>query len=111
MTIGERIKKMRENNDLYQEDLAKKIGVSRQTIASWEQDRTVPNIDKTNRMAEVFKCDIKEITGEDMDIRSRANNNKEFTLLENFRKADKMTQQMVMRLLLYSNFFEDNNYD
>jgi len=43
MTIGERIRSLRKQNNLLQEELGKKIGVARQTVASWESDRTLRN--------------------------------------------------------------------
>ena len=38
MTVGNRIKKSRENADLSQVELAKKIGVSKQTLYKYEND-------------------------------------------------------------------------
>ena len=104
MTIGERIRTLRKDNDLFQEDLAKKIGVSRQAVASWEADRTLPSVKNAYAMAEVFNCDINDITGEDMQDRRKVHGDEEFLLLENYRKADKETQRMVMRMLKYSKY-------
>ena len=103
MTIGERIKTLRKSNDMTQEDLAKKIDVSRQAVASWEADRTLPSVKNAYAMADVFDCDINDIAGEDMQERRKVRNDEEFLLLENFRKADKETQRMVLRMLKYSN--------
>ena len=102
MTIGERIKNLRKQNNLLQEELGKKIGVARQTIASWESDRTLPNVEYTNRMASVFDCDITAITGTDMQHRLETHDSEEFLLLENYRKADPETRKMVMRILKYA---------
>ena len=104
MTIGQRIRFLRKENGLYQEELAKKIGVSRQAIASWELDRTLPSMKNAYAMAEVFKCDIGEISGADIKVRMEANNEEEFLLLENYRKADRETQKMVLRILKYSKY-------
>lgn len=104
MTIGERIRILRKDNDLFQEDLAKKIGVSRQAVASWEADRTLPSVKNAYAMADVFGCDINDIAGEDMQERRKVHNDEEFLLLENYRKADKETQRMVMRMLKYSKY-------
>lgn len=106
MTIGERIKYLREQNGLYQEELAKKIGVSRQAVSAWELDRTLPTIGNAIAMAKVFGCDLNDISGEDMGKRMQTNNDQEFIFLENFRKADSETKKMVMRLLTYSKLAE-----
>jgi len=102
MTIGERIKTLRKYNDLFQEDLAKKIGVSRQAVASWEADRTLPSVKNAYAMADVFGCDINDITGDDMKERRKVHGDDEFILLENYRKADKETQRMVLHMLKYA---------
>lgn len=104
MTIGQRIRLLRKQNNLLQEELGKKIGVARQTVASWEADRTLPNMKAASKMAEVFDCDITDISGADMKERMKTHNDDEFLLLENYRKADKETQRMVMRMLKYSKF-------
>lgn len=104
MTIGQRIRNLRKQNNLLQEELGKKIGVARQTIASWESDRTLPNMNYANKMADVFGCDITEISGLDMVHRMEAHNDEEFLLLENYRKADRETQKMVLRILKYSKY-------
>lgn len=42
--ISEKLRSFRLENGLNQERLAEKIGVSRQTISNWENDRRVPDI-------------------------------------------------------------------
>lgn len=46
MHIAERIKVLRKSKGLSQEELAERIGVSRQAISKWESGRTVPDPDK-----------------------------------------------------------------
>ena len=106
MTIGETIKMLRKENGLFQEELAKRIGVARQTVASWEMDRTIPNMEAAAAMADVFNCNVDILSGKDMRKRMQANNEQEFLLLENFRKADAETKKMVMRILTYSKIME-----
>ena len=43
MTVGERIKALRVDKHISQEELADLINVSRQTISKWEQDSVVPD--------------------------------------------------------------------
>jgi len=40
--LGERIKKWRLEQGLFQVDLAKKVGVSEMTIVNWEKGKTKP---------------------------------------------------------------------
>ena len=55
------IKVQRAIHDLTQEDLAKKIGVSRQTINSIEKNRYVPSAVLAIKLSELFKKTVNEI--------------------------------------------------
>ncbi len=44
MDIGQKLKEKRTALGLSQEDLAKAVGVSRQTVSSWENNRSYPDI-------------------------------------------------------------------
>ena len=44
MTLGEKIYKLRTKRSMTQEQLAEKIGVSRQSVSKWETDSAIPDI-------------------------------------------------------------------
>ena len=44
MDLGNKIMTLRKKNNLSQEDLAEKVGVTRQTISKWELEETTPDI-------------------------------------------------------------------
>jgi len=56
-----KIKVYRAMHDLTQEDLAKKIGVTRQTILAIEKGRYVPSLDLAFKIARHFGVNIEEI--------------------------------------------------
>ncbi|MFT7298093.1 MAG: putative transcriptional regulator [Sphingobacteriales bacterium] len=56
-----RIKVERAELDYTQEDLAKKMGVSRQTINSIEKNRYVPSTVLALRLSEIFNKSVNEI--------------------------------------------------
>ena len=45
MNLSEKIKKLRAENKLTQEQLAKNLQVSRSTISSWETGRSYPDLE------------------------------------------------------------------
>ena len=45
---------LRSINGYSQEQIAEKIGISRQAYAKWERGMTIPDIDKAARLAEVY---------------------------------------------------------
>lgn len=56
-----RIKVERAELDLTQEELAKKIGVSRQTISSIEKNRYVPSTILALKLSTLFQKSVNEI--------------------------------------------------
>lgn len=61
--IGKYIKKYRTESGLSQHDLAARMGISRQTISSWETDRTEPSIQDVQRLADIFGCKKSDLIG------------------------------------------------
>jgi len=57
-----RLRKMRfEHGEMTQEDLAKRVGVTRQTIIALEADRYVPSLLLAARLARVFRISVEEL--------------------------------------------------
>ncbi len=59
--ISRNIKKLRASSDMTQEELAVKIHVTRQTVSSWETDRTQPDLQMLLSIAEVFSIEPEEL--------------------------------------------------
>ena len=65
MTISENIKKFRQENNLSQEQLAKKLNIARQSISKWENGETLPSIDNLIALSGLLDISLDElITGE-----------------------------------------------
>jgi transcriptional regulator with XRE-family HTH domain len=60
-TLGERIRRFRLEQGLYQAQLAKLTGLHEMTIVSWEKDRTVPRGEHLGRLAEALGVESEEI--------------------------------------------------
>jgi putative transcriptional regulator len=56
-----KIKVFRAMHDLTQEDLAKKIGVTRQTILAIEKGKYVPSLDLAFKISRHFNVNIEEV--------------------------------------------------
>ncbi|OXS75565.1 LexA family transcriptional repressor [Lysinibacillus sp. KCTC 33748] len=54
MTVGEKIKTLRKEFKLTQDDLAKKLGVAPTAVSAWERNANKPLMDKIMVMAELF---------------------------------------------------------
>ncbi len=58
MTFKTRIKELRARYDLTQEDLAKKVGVRRETILYLEKGKYNPSLELAHRIAQTLKTTI-----------------------------------------------------
>ena len=65
MTIGEKLKAARNGAGLTQEQVAEKVRVSRQTVSSWENDRSYPDIAGVLALAELYRLSLDELLRED----------------------------------------------
>lgn len=65
MELGKQIYELRKKANLSQEQLAEKVGVSRQTISKWELGETAPDIKQAQVLSQVFSVSLDELTGND----------------------------------------------
>lgn len=63
MDIGKQIKRLRKERKYTQAHLAELLGIKPTTVASWEQGRNKPLMDKVQKMAIIFNVPISEIVG------------------------------------------------
>ena len=61
MDLGNLILKYRKQKNLSQEELAKEIGVTRQTISKWELNETSPDLKQAVKLVEIFDVDFNKI--------------------------------------------------
>lgn len=54
MNLGGKIQQLRKQGNLSQEQLADKLGISRQSISKWESEQSIPEIDKIVQLSEIF---------------------------------------------------------
>lgn len=52
---------LRKMKQMTQEDIAEKIGVTRQAVAKWEAGDTVPDLDKCRLLAELFGVSLDDL--------------------------------------------------
>ncbi|ERJ82657.1 DNA-binding helix-turn-helix protein [Peptostreptococcaceae bacterium oral taxon 113 str. W5053] len=54
MKIADRIQYLRKTNGISQEELADKVGVSRQAVSKWESEQSLPDLEKIITMSDYF---------------------------------------------------------
>lgn len=61
MEISQLLKENRNRHELTQEQLSKKIFVSKKTISNWETGKTTPDIDSLIRLAQLFEFSLDDL--------------------------------------------------
>ncbi len=61
MKISKTLKRLRTEKGITQEALAEKLFISRQSVSSWENDRTQPDIEMLGRLSEIFEVSVEEL--------------------------------------------------
>ena len=61
MNFSEKLKEIRKKEGISQEQLAEKIGVTRQAITKWETGKGLPDVENMVIIAEIFKTTIDEL--------------------------------------------------
>lgn len=70
MTFGQKLKKLRNENNLTQEQLADMLFVTRTAISKWETDNGYPSIDSLKAISNLFSISIDELISDD-DVQNK----------------------------------------
>jgi len=63
--LGETLLYLRKRHRYTQEDVAEQLGVSRQTIAKWENNESIPDVLSAAKLAELFDVSLDEMLSEE----------------------------------------------
>lgn len=83
MKFGDKLMKLRKQNGYSQEELAEKLGVSRQSVSKWESNNTYPETDKIIQIANLFDCSMDDLINDkitDVESTLRKNKNNIYTV-------------------------------
>lgn len=65
MTVAEMIKKTRTDNNMTQEEYANKFFISRQTVSSWENGRSIPELQTLIDICNTYKMSLDVLLNDD----------------------------------------------
>lgn len=68
MMLGSSLFHARKRAGLTQEEVAERLGVSRQTIGKWEADETLPDIRQSKRLATLYGVTLDDLIEFDLDV-------------------------------------------
>ena len=73
--VMSKIKEYRERHKLSQEELARKLGLDRSSVAKWESGRNKPRLNHLLDMTKIFNCSLDELVvgGKEMAVSKSVN--------------------------------------
>ena len=66
MKFGEKLYNLRRSAKMSQENLAEKVGVSRQSVSKWENGDAYPEMENILKICKIFHCKINDLIHEDI---------------------------------------------
>lgn len=69
MGLGNNLFQARKKKGMSQEEVAEKLGVSRQTISKWETDETLPDIRQSKKLSVLYGLSLDELIEFDINVK------------------------------------------
>jgi transcriptional regulator with XRE-family HTH domain len=96
--IGARIRAIRRERGLTQDELADQVGVSRSAVAQWETGRTGQITGNLSRIAGVLEVNVEYLmAGDDKRAAGEVRQGDELALLRLYRECDPDDRQILLR--------------
>jgi transcriptional regulator with XRE-family HTH domain len=95
--IGTRIKALRREKGLSQDELAQRVGVSRSAVAQWETGRTGQVTGNLSRIAGALDASVEYLVYGDDKRASGVMQGDELAMLRLYRECDPEDRQMLLR--------------
>ncbi len=100
MTLGDKLSKLRKENNYTQEQLADVLEVSRQAISKWESDTTYPETDKLIRMSELLDCSLDYLLKDKVETDNKVQTDDTVVLLRK-RFCEKKSKKTLFGMPLW----------
>lgn len=110
VSFGDRLRNLRLENNLTQEDLSKKLNVSRATVGRYETNERFPDKDTLKNIADVFNVSI------DYLLERTSNKNTDAYLSKSFNDkhmkdiAYKEVYDEIIKILILENLIDQERY-
>ena len=85
MSLGKQILKLRKENKMSQEDFSEIFNVTRQTVSSWENEKSYPDIEMLVKISDKFNISLDILIKGDnkmiQDVTKKMKNHKLFKII------------------------------
>ena len=105
MNLAEKILELRKANSLSQEQLAEKMGVSRQSVSKWESGDSLPDVDRLPELSRIFNVTTDYLLMpsevDKLTIRTETIEKKQQHLQAEFRKQQLKNNRILSSAFVY----------
>lgn len=99
MILAEKIINLRKKNGWSQEELAEKLGVTRQSISKYEGAQSIPDLDKILKLSEIFGVTTDYLIKDELEEEEYAPSQMHENESESDRSVHKVTMEMANEYL------------
>lgn len=120
LSLGKKLKELRTNKNLTQQEFANMLCVSDKTISSWECNRTIPDINTLFKISTILKeniyslvsCNITNLNDIEMEVKLKLEENQFNTIFNRLKQSTKNVETAIQKdtyfIPKYKSF--DNEY-
>jgi hypothetical protein len=99
MILADKIINLRKKNGWSQEELAEKLGVTRQSISKYEGAQSIPDLDKILKLSEIFGVTTDYLIKDELEEEEYAPSQMQENESESDRSVHKVTMEMANEYL------------
>lgn len=99
MILADKIINLRKKNGWSQEELAEKLGVTRQSISKYEGAQSIPDLDKILKLSEIFGVTTDYLIKDELEEEEYAPSQMQENESESYRSVHKVTMEMANEYL------------
>ena len=93
--IGMNLKALRKAKGYSQEEVAEKINVSRQSVAKWENEESIPDVIKCSELANLYEISLDELVHDKISVEEESTNSEDGTYVFGIVKVGERGQIVI----------------
>lgn len=97
-----RLKELRKNLKLTQNDIAKMLSTTTANVSGWETNKWQPDIESLIKLADIFNCSLDYLVGRELEngiiISNKGFDSETLSFLENYNKLNQNEKNVLYEL-------------